>query len=411
MFPSNSKQKHIRSLQKYVDAATNIDDLLGILKHTLRHQIANMDAATARNVYHNTLPIDHVLPIDVLQLVLSFGDSDQYKCVSKAFYRHSMKNKNTKHIIAENSISFQPILFPPIPLRPTIIVHQSLSSQSVSNRNISSNHNGNGESSQRIERQNQLQHSSRFNSNGNSNGTNSNHNNSGFGNSSGWDSVGGTGNGFGSMSNWGNTDSIQQSHGGRDGGIWSKWGGGGSWVNGGNDAANNRSVHPSRLNLRRNNNGNNDNHNNSGMSKEAKQMHRFLTVLAAESSTSSTFEYDQTPTVVEHFANWMQSMNGWEVMEAVGLHRKFKFKQSEGVLIFDLTQIDVRTDWLQYDHNLCDYTVKYTKKRLQRYYYGRFDGDSREGKLRLAVHQNLRLLLPFRRDYQWYAVVMFSGRQ
>ena len=96
----NQKQ----SLKEYVDDIDSVDEAIHLLQQlyernmsalrdVLRQQIDKMDENETRNTFFNVMPIDSIIPMDLIQQSLSFIPYDDTNLVSKTFKKCSAKNK------------------------------------------------------------------------------------------------------------------------------------------------------------------------------------------------------------------------------------------------------------------------------------------------------------------------------
>eukprot|EP01083_Nonionella_stella_P272835 925391_1 len=90
-------------LRKHVAEATAITDLIPLLselitleeiRHILDDRIQKLDSDTERRICCNALPIQAMLPIDLIQHIVSFTDSSLVQYINKAFKQCFDQNKN-----------------------------------------------------------------------------------------------------------------------------------------------------------------------------------------------------------------------------------------------------------------------------------------------------------------------------
>eukprot|EP01083_Nonionella_stella_P152855 490432_1 len=83
-----------RLLRKYVANTTNVADLIPLLselvpletiQHLLYARIQPLDNDTKRRICCKALPIQSILPMDLIQHTVSFTNSTSVQCVNKAF--------------------------------------------------------------------------------------------------------------------------------------------------------------------------------------------------------------------------------------------------------------------------------------------------------------------------------------
>ena len=87
----------------HVNNAGNMQDLMPILnkcfdlnalKHIINERISTLNEKEINPIYYNSMPLDYVLPTDVLQHTLSFNHLEDIETVSKTFKQCMDKNKN-----------------------------------------------------------------------------------------------------------------------------------------------------------------------------------------------------------------------------------------------------------------------------------------------------------------------------
>ena len=85
---------HIRSTEKHSDLYCLLDhsDLADIQK-ICEDKVTKMDAEIARNVHHNVLPINVVMPEDIIRHILSFDNVNHHRTVCQQWNRLNQQNE------------------------------------------------------------------------------------------------------------------------------------------------------------------------------------------------------------------------------------------------------------------------------------------------------------------------------
>eukprot|EP01084_Bolivina_argentea_P057508 105080_1 len=87
---------------QHIDKAASINDIVQMLqfislqaiKNTIKENIETMSSNEISNVFYSSLSIESILPIDLIQNIISFNNLSNIKSVSKTFNQCYQKNKN-----------------------------------------------------------------------------------------------------------------------------------------------------------------------------------------------------------------------------------------------------------------------------------------------------------------------------
>ena len=83
------------------------------LKTVIKNGLNHLDEKGIRRVFYESMPIDSILPIDVIQTILSFDQSIDADLVCKIFKECNAKNqanRESERIVAANEYKFKPII-------------------------------------------------------------------------------------------------------------------------------------------------------------------------------------------------------------------------------------------------------------------------------------------------------------
>ena len=123
--PSFRKQKAL--LNQYIDTLHDFETIALIssklnfpntksveaLKTVIKNELNHLDEKETRKIFYNSMPIDSILPIDVIQTALSFDQSIDADLVCKIFKECNAKNqayRERERIVAANEYKFKPII-------------------------------------------------------------------------------------------------------------------------------------------------------------------------------------------------------------------------------------------------------------------------------------------------------------
>ena len=120
MAASCAKQRSL--LKQYIDSFQSCSDILSDLDMTFegsseeikaicRRKIDGLDDGNVRRVFYNLMPIDSIIPIDIIQKILSFDQSIETDFVCKVFKKCNDKNRamrERERLIAVSEYEFEP---------------------------------------------------------------------------------------------------------------------------------------------------------------------------------------------------------------------------------------------------------------------------------------------------------------
>ena len=119
--PSFREQKAL--LSQYIDTLHDFEAIASIssklncpntksveaLKTVIKNGLNHLDDKEIRRVFYESMPIDSILPIDVIQTILSFDQSIDADFVSRIFKECNAKNqanRERERIVAANEYEF-----------------------------------------------------------------------------------------------------------------------------------------------------------------------------------------------------------------------------------------------------------------------------------------------------------------